>query len=252
MQQGRVYLLRLIDISRLKELRYIRQEDGRIRIGPLTTHADLERSSLLWRCGRALVEAASEVACQQVRNRGTLGGNIGTASPAADTVPALVALGAEVTLCGRDGSRTLAMEDVMQGPGKTALRDDEFIAEISFPAPPPGCGLSFLKVGRRNAMAISVVNVAVGLTLRDGLIADVRVAVGAVAPTVVRAFAVEDVLLWQEPSAPLLATASEAVATEISPISDVRASAAYRRLVTPLMVRRALELSWERAQRSSH
>jgi len=241
MEAGRLRPSVVIDISRLETLRYIRGDARAIRIGPLTTHAELAASPLLREWAPILPMAASTVGAVQIRNRGTLGGNLGTASPAGDTIPALIALGALVTLRSERGERRLPLEQFFTGPGKTALAPDEYIAEVSFPTPPAGTRGVYVKAGRRKAQAITLVSVGVQVTPSDGLVGDVRLALGAVGPTVIRATAAEDMLRGQPLSPEVCLAAARIAAGEARPISDIRASADYRRRLVQTWVRRALE-----------
>ncbi len=137
MEAGKLQPETVLDISRIKELRYIRGDARCIRIGPLTTHSDLVRSPLLREWAPILPMAAATIGAVQIRNRGTVGGNLATASPAGDTIPALMALGASVTLRSVRGERHVVLEEFFLGPGKTVVAPDEYIAEIHFPTPPP-------------------------------------------------------------------------------------------------------------------
>jgi len=241
-----------VDISRLEELRYLREADGWVEIGALTTHAELVSSPLLRRRAPVLAEAAGRVADPQVRARGTLGGNLCTASPAADTAPALLVLNAEVMLLSQAGERRLPLDAFLVGPGETALAPGEVLAGVRFPIPPAGAGMAFLKLGRRKAMAISVANAAALLVRQDERIGQARLALGAVAPTPVRCPAAEKLLMGKRPDEALFAAAAERVLETIRPISDVRASAEYRRVVAVTLARRALIQAWGGADEHSH
>jgi CO/xanthine dehydrogenase FAD-binding subunit len=241
MEAGRLRPQTVIDISRLDELHYMRGNAQSIRIGPLATHSELVHSPLLKEWAPILPMAAATIGAVQIRNRGTLGGNLGTASPAGDTIPALIALGAGVTLRSVRGERHAPLEQFFLGPGKTALAPDEYIAEIDFPTPPLAARGVYYKAGRRKAQAITLVSVGVQITPRDGRIVTVRLALGAVAPTVIRATAAEQALHGQPFALEICRQAAEIAAGEARPISDVRASADYRRSLVRTWVRRALE-----------
>ncbi|MEN6414448.1 MAG: FAD binding domain-containing protein, partial [Veillonellales bacterium] len=152
-----------IDIGRLEELRQIRLEKETLYIGAAVTHTELTTSPLIGQYAPALKEAAGMVGSPQIRNRGTVGGNICNASPAADTVPALLAYGAKVLICGKTGQRRLELADFCTGPGRTILKSGEFLREIYFPVQRLRQGSSFQKLGKRKALAISVVNAAAWL-----------------------------------------------------------------------------------------
>jgi CO/xanthine dehydrogenase FAD-binding subunit len=242
MDAGRLRPSVVIDISRLDALRYIRGDERTIRIGPLTTHTELAASPLLKEWAPILPMAAATIGAVQIRNRGTLGGNLGTASPAGDTIPALIALGASVTLRRAGGERLLPLEQFFAGPGKTALAPEEYIAEVSFATPLAGSRGAYVKAGRRKAQAITLVSVGVQVTPGSGCVGDVRLALGAVGPTVFRAEAAENALRGQRLTADICLAAALLAAGEARPISDIRASADYRRRLVQTWVRRALEM----------
>lgn len=249
MQHGALPTQTLIDVSRLADLRFIHQDGDRIQIGALTTYADITGSPLLQTLAPVLVQAALTVGAPQTRHRGTIGGNIGNASPAGDMLPPLLALNADVTLASAAGTRTLPLTEVLVGPGQTCLADGEIIHSIAFEPLTPPCGAEFVKLGNRKGMAIAVVSAAAALALDDaGRIAVARVAMGAVAPRAVRSSHAEAVLIGQAIDDALLVTAAQAALNDIAPISDVRASAAYRRHATERLVKRALDQAWIQAQ----
>jgi CO/xanthine dehydrogenase FAD-binding subunit len=235
----------VVDITHLETLRYIKPVAGGLEIGALTTHAELMHSPLVLEHAPALVEAAASVAGPQVRARGTLGGNLCTASPAADTVPALLVLDAQVVLTGLESERRLPLAAFLTGPGQTALQSGEILKSVFIPATPPGAGMAFEKLGKRKALIISVVNTAALLVAEGGRIQDARLALGAVAPTVVRCPAAEAFLAGQEPVESTFHEAARLIQETIRPIDDVRASAAYRRVAAEGLAARALARAWE-------
>jgi xanthine dehydrogenase FAD-binding subunit len=241
MGMGRLRPRSVIDISRLAALRYIRADARAIRIGPLTTHSEIMQSPLLKEWAPILPMAAATIGAPQIRNRGTLGGNIGTASPAGDTLPALMALGAGVTLRSRRGERRLALEQFLVGPGKTALAVDEYIAEVDFATPSFAARGVYLKAGRRKAQAITLVSVGVQITPDGDAVGAARLCLGAVAPTVIHAVAAEEALRGQRLTPNLCRRAAEIAAGDARPISDIRASAGYRIALVQTWVRRALQ-----------
>jgi CO/xanthine dehydrogenase FAD-binding subunit len=248
MQAGKLYSRRVIDLSRLPDLCDIRQDsDDLVRIGALTTHAQLEASALLWERAAALAESARSVGGVQTRQRGTVGGNLVHASPAADVALALLALEAQATLRSLRGRRKLSLEEFLMGPGQTARRDDELLTEVAFTLPGLASGSAFCKLGKRSAMIIAVVSVAVVVALEEGLIREARIALGSVAPTVIRAPQAETLLRGQPPDESLFRRASEIAGQEAWPIDDFRASAEYRRRMVAVLVRRALEKAYARA-----
>lgn len=230
----------LVDLHHLPDLRRIRHVNGTISIGALSTHSDLARSELCRSRAPLLASAAASVGSPQIRSRGTIGGNIATASPAADTVPALLALDAEVVLVSRGGERHVPLHELLLGPGQIAIEQGEVIAKVRFSPLAPGSGSAFLKVGRRNALAVSVVNVAVLLGLHEGTVQEARIAVGALAPTVLRCRAVEQALQGMPLNEDNVLGACKALQSEIAPVTDLRAPASYRRLAAEALLRRAL------------
>lgn len=245
MQADKLRPKRVIDLSRLSALRGIHHDgDGYVRIGALTTHAQLETSALLWERATVLAQAARSVGGVQTRQRGTVGGNLVHASPAAYVALALLALEAQVTLRSLRGTRQLSLDEFLTGPGQTARRDDELVTEVVFALPGPASGSAFHKLGKRSAMIIALVSVAAVLVLEDGLIRDSRIALGSVAPTVIRAPQAEALLRGQPPGGPLFREAGETARQEARPIDDFRAGAEYRRRMAAVLTRRALEKAY--------
>jgi len=242
-----------VDISRLEDLRYLDRSGSSLEIGALTSHAELASSPLVRQFIPVLAEAAGCVGDGQVRARATLGGNLCTASPAADTVPALLVLDASVRLLSRAGERCLRLEDFLQGPGRTALAPGELLAGVTVPLPPAGSGMAFEKLGRRKVLACSVVNAAAllaplgGLAGEEGCIHHARLALGAVAPVAVRCRPSEECLVGRPPDAAVFDEAAAAAVRSIQPIGDVRASAEYRRAVSVPLARRCLWRAWQAA-----
>lgn len=238
----------LVDLASLG-LRYLRLEGGAARIGAMTTVADLLAAAEVRHHFACLAEAAAEFGAVQTRNLATVGGNLCSAVPSADLAPPLLVLDARARIAGRAGDRLLPLESFFTGPKTNALAAGEVLAEIEVPVPPPRTGTSFLKLGRRQAMTLAVVNVAALLSLAgDGRTVETgRVSLGAVAPTPLRARRAERILQGQELSEALIEAAAAAAADEIAPISDLRATAAYRREASLVLVKRALLAAWRRA-----
>ncbi len=222
--------------------------NGAVRVGALVTHRALERFPAFQGRLRALVEGAEVVGGHQVRNVGTVGGNIVNASPAADVVPVLLTLDASVTCLGADGERTLPLEEFLVGPGRTARRPDELLTGVRFAGLAPRSATAFLKAGRRRAMEISVVCVAARLTLDAGgeRCLEARLALGAVGPRTLRAHEAERFLEHRVLTTETLREAARLAAACCQPISDVRASARYRQLLVTTLVPRALARCVER------
>lgn len=217
--------------------------DGGVTLGARVTHRSVERSPHFRGPLRALVEGAEVVGGHQIRNVGTVGGNVANGSPAADLVPVLLALDASVTCVGPGGERTLPLGEFLVGPGRTARRPEELLTAIRFPRLAPLSATAFLKAGRRRAMEISIVCVAARLTLDENeeRCLDARITLGAVGPTTRRARAAERALEGQPLTPELLRRAGRLAAGECQPITDVRASARYRRILVETLVPRALE-----------
>jgi len=230
----------LVDISGVPEIQDIRLSDGTVHVGAAVTYSQILDSAVMKRYAPLLTEASRTVGATQIRNMGTVGGNLGTASPAGDSLPPLYALDASVTLTSSKGERNLPITAFIQGYRRTDLRAGELIKEISFPALPQGAGSVFVKFGLRQSQAIAVVNVSVVLHVRQERVERAAVALGAVAPMVVRSPAVEKLLLGQLLSEDLFEQAGEAVQQDISPIDDVRGSAAFRRHLAGALLREAL------------
>lgn len=242
LRRGQFFPNSLIDISRLSELRFIRSVGDQIEIGALTTHAELVASPLLQQVAPALVQAASTIGCPQTRQRGTIGGNLANASPAADSAPPLLALAAELHLTETGTARSIPLCEFFTGPGKTCLEAGEYIERVSFRRPSGPWGAAFEKLGKRNGMAIAVASAAAYLELgEDGRLQVARLALGSVAPRPVRGSHTEACLAGKLPSLELFQQAGQAALEDISPISDVRASADYRKQVIPVLVRRTLD-----------
>jgi len=239
----------LVDASNIAELDFIEETDDEILIGALTTHQEIADSALLQAANPALVAAAASVGCHQTRHRGTLGGNIANASPAADTIPALLIFDAQIRLMRKDGERSMLLSEFLVGPGKINLAPGELIHSVVFSRLSGFWGAAFQKLGKRNGMAISVVSVAAAVVLDSlGIVQDARVALGSVAPTVVRSPKVEKMLIGREASPGVIQDAANAVVADISPITDVRSTAEYRRHAACILTRRALEQALEQAR----
>jgi CO/xanthine dehydrogenase FAD-binding subunit len=231
----------LLDLGKVRELRGLQQQDGQIVIGGGTTLTELLTHPLIAAHGGLLKEAAAVFANPLVRNRATVAGNLVDASPAADTAPPLLALGAEVQLASRSGARWVPLEDFIVGVRKTLRRPDELLVALRWPIPSAQSTSAYTKFGLRRADAISVLSAAV-LVERDeaGRCRQARIALGAVAPRPFRAHLAEDRLKGQALSAETLAEAAHLAAEAARPIDDIRGSAAYRRRIVEVTVRRLL------------
>jgi CO/xanthine dehydrogenase FAD-binding subunit len=230
----------LLDLSRVAELKTWRVDDGRVHLGAGVTFARIERELARF---RPLAEAARSVGSPQIRNRATIGGNLATASPAGDSIPVLVAYDADVVVASRNGTRSEPWHRFFTGPKRTTLAPDELIVGVEWDSvDAPG---SFAKVGTRNAMVISIAGLCLQL---DPVARSVRLALGSVAPTVVRAPEAEsfaaDAVAWDDSARALpddaVAEFGRLAAAAASPIDDVRSSADYRRHAVEVLARRAL------------
>ena len=216
-----------------------------LRLGALVTIQTLEQHPAIRQHYPAMAAAAASFAGVQVRNLATVGGNICNASPSGDTLPALLVYGAECRLSGPDGHRQVPLDQLFTGPGRTALAHDEILTEITLPPPPPNTGSLYIKHSPRGAMDIATVGVASALTVdrRSGECTDARIALGAVAPTPLRARDAEELLRGRRPDAELLQAAADAATAQSTPIDDVRGTARYRREMVGVLTRRTLERS---------
>lgn len=239
----------LVSLRRIRGLDGIEfSETEGLRIGAATTMADVAASDVIRQRYTALAEGAGVVGSLQTMNMGTIGGNVCNAAPSADTVPALLAFEAEAVVVGRSGRRSVPLADFFAGPGKTTLQPGELLAELRLPVPPAGTGSAYMRHTPRKQMDIAVVGVGVVLTLSGDTIERARVALGAVAPTPVRAPSAEVVLQGQPANGDTFAKAAASAANDCSPISDVRGSAAFRRHLVRVLTERMLALAATRAK----
>ena len=244
-QREQVAEAAVLDVAQVPELRRLERDEGELVLGAGVTFADCLADPVIRQACPLLVRVAERFASPQIRGLATLGGNVANASPAGDGVAALWALEARVEVVSREGRRELPIDAVVLGPGRLGLPAGGLIVAFRVPVSGPGEGAAFSKLVNRawpeHPMAISVASVAVRLRLgSDGRVALARVVLGAVAPTPVRATAAEARLLGERPEPALVADAAARAAGAARPISDVRASAEYRRDVLPALVARAI------------
>lgn len=240
----------LIDITRIPGLdRISLDEEGFIHLGPLVTHSHCVASSLVRERARLLALAAWEVGSPQIRNRGTVAGNLITASPANDTITPLMALGARVSLRSKAGERIISLEDFYSGVRKTVMRPDEMLVDIAFPAMNQDQLGTFIKLGLRRAQAISVVNVATSLEFDNHgerpwsqrRVQKASITLGAVAPTIIHAREAEEYLVGRQLDGETIEAAARLADQAASPIDDVRGSRAYRREMVRVCTSRSLK-----------
>jgi carbon-monoxide dehydrogenase medium subunit len=235
------YVINIKKIPGLDHLTY--DDEAGLRFGALVTAREIETTPVVRQKYPGLAQAVVELGSIQVRHRATVAGNLCRASPSADTPPPLIAARASVRIFGPDGERIVLLEDFFTGPGQTVLARDELLIELIVPPPPPHTGQVYLKHGRRRAMELATVGVAVMLTLERDVCREVRIVLGAVAPTPIRARSAEDILRHQTITDDLIDQAAKTAMREARPISDVRSSAAYRREMVKVLTTRAVQQS---------
>jgi CO/xanthine dehydrogenase FAD-binding subunit len=231
LEAGKLPHRKFVSIWKFGELRGIEMSSEFLSIGALSTYTEIQRSEILQREFPLLCRAASETGSVATQNRGTLGGNIANASPAADSPPALMVYDAEIELISAKGARRVAYRDFHTGYKKMQMRDDELIGRIHLKRTLNRRKEYYRKVGTRRAQAISKICFAASANVEGGRIGEVRVALGSVAPTVLRAAETEKILGGEKLSSVLLKRAQETLGREISPIDDMRSTAIYRRRV---------------------
>lgn len=240
----------LVDITRVPGLDQIeRDESGWIRLGPLVTHNHCAVSPLIQRHSYTLARACWEVGSPQIRNRATVAGNLITASPANDSIPPLMALGAELSLRSTRGERVVPLREFYTGVRRTVMQPDELLISIAFPAPAESSRSTFIKLGLRRAQAIAVVNAAVLLQMQGNRVAQAAITLGAVAPTIVHAEQAERFLTGKQLSQEVIERAAELSQASAKPIDDLRGSARYRSEMVRVCVLRALRKLAARGER---
>ena len=241
----------VVDIRRIASLGRIgfNRRQG-LRLGSLVNVRDLETHPAIRQNYPALSAAAASFAGVQVRNLATVGGNICNASPAGDILPALLAFDAQCRIAGPDGERWLPLTEVFAGPGRTVLQATEVLAEISLPLPLANSGSLYIKHSPRGAMDIATLGVASAISLENGslICRHARIALGAVAPTPIRAVAAEDLLLGKELTAELIQQAAGEAQGTARPIGDIRGSADHRKAMVGVLTQRTLETALEMAR----
>jgi len=231
----------LMDLKGISELEYLEYKQGvGLRIGALATISRVTEALFVKEGFPMLFQAANAIASRQIQNRGTIVGNICNAVPSTDSAPALLCLGAEVICMGRGGERKIEMENFFKGPNETVVGSGEIVKEIQVPPMPVGGKGVYLKLSPRSRMDLAVVGVGVMVIEEDGVFKDVKIGLGAVAPTPIRAKKAEGVLIGAKVSEEVIEKAATLAREESKPIDDHRASAAYRRMMVEVLVKRAI------------
>jgi carbon-monoxide dehydrogenase medium subunit len=243
--------LHVISISRAPGLNEIIPRNGHgVTIGAASTAALLSTNELLLDRYAPLAMAAGKLGAPMIRNRATIGGNLVNARPAADLSPACMVLDAMVKLKSWSSEREVSANDFFKGPGLSVTEPNELMVSLEIPTPAPYSGGAYIKLGARKALEISMVNVAALLTLQspDGVITDARIALGAVAPTPVRAYAAEEILIGAKPTPETFMRAGQVGVGMCSPITDHRGSMEYRCMMIEAVTKRALGIAFENAK----
>lgn len=238
----------LVSIQRIPGIDYIASDGAEgLRIGALTSLRSIELSPAIQKDYELLHEAIHQIASIQVKNMGTAVGNLCVATPASDIALPLLVLGAKLRIVGLTQERNVPIEKFFIGVGQTVLQPSEIVTEVLLPSPPAATGGAFLKLVR-TATDVAKVNVAVTVTVTDGICQDVKIALGSVAPTPIRANKAEEALKGKKLDQEAIAEAAETAAEETKPIDDIRSTAEYRKEVTKVLVRRAIEKASKRAK----
>ena len=236
----------LVSLKNLDDLKGVRYEAGKgVIIGARTVHNEVIADPVLREKYPSICGAAATMAAYQIRNIGTIGGNMVNAVPSADMPPILIALNAKARIVGQSGERTVLVDDFFVGPGRTVLAQDEILAEIIIPDQDT-TGSNYIKFGLRRAGALAVAGVASSVVMAGDVMKDVRIVLGAVAAVPMRAKEAESVLRGQKVSQELIDKAGKAAAAESRPINDIRGSAEYRRNLVDVLTRRSMKAAIEK------
>ena len=237
----------LVDLNEIPELNYVIVEEGYIKIGATTTHTQVASDPLINELP-ALYDAVSRLGSPQIRNRGTITGNICNASPAADTAPPLLVHDAEVVVKSLNEERIMPLEELFTGPKINSLDSDELLTEIRIPMPNGGTASSFKRIGRRKAFTLSIVSAAAFIQMEGKTCVNANLAFGSVAETPIRAPEAEEALINSELDDGAIVEASKIVYETVEPITDVRGTAEYRKDMCPVLMRRAILECLERVR----
>ena len=245
-RQGLILSPHVVGISRLKELKYIKKENGQLRIGALTTHRDIEKCDILQKGPMSILsQMEADVASVQIRNRGTVGGNLAYAEPTCDPPPVFLALDASVEICSAAGKRTVPIGSFYKGLYYPDLNANEIITEVSMPVLPDHYSGYYYKFTQRKGMDKPFVGVAAVVCVENNVFKDVRIAVGAVAEIPFRATQAEESLKGQKVSPEAIEQAGKLAAQGVECIPDLRCSEEYKLKVLPLIVKRAINKAIE-------
>ena len=241
----------VVDVKRIPEMRAITVEGGGFRVGAAVSGAEIGEHAGLGESWPGVVEAMELIGSTQIQGRASLGGNLCNGSPAADSVPAMIAAGAIASIAGPDGRREVPVEDVILGPGKTSLAKGEVVVSLLFPARPPRSGDAYLRFIPRTEMDIAVVGAGVNLTLDEsGACAAARVSLGAVAPTPLLLAAAADALIGAPIDDAALEGLAAAASAACNPIDDKRGTVEFRTKVAGVLARRAASIALDRAEKN--
>lgn len=238
----------IVAIHRLDELRGLTSEGGRLRLGALVSHEEIAADSTVLERLTALADASAIVGSHATRAQGTVGGNVMNASPAMEIGGPLMVFGAEVALRSASGERRVPVTELLTGPGATSANDDELLTEVEVPLPPEGTGSCYARLEYRRQMEIAVVGATAAVTVVDGAVEHARVAITALAPTIRLVPEAEEALVGSDGGPEAVQAAAQAAVRAAEPISDVRASADYRRAMAEVLARRVLTAAVARAR----
>ncbi len=239
----------LVSISRIDELKEIDFSNGLVKIGACFTVAELAESDKIKKKLGALAKGAGNLGSPLVRNLATIGGNIGSARPAADLPPSLLAYGTKVVLKCSTGDRLVSLDDFFLGPGLTAVKPGEIITEILVDTPPPHAGAGYINLGVRKVQDCNLVNVSSFISLDEqNVIADARIVMGCVGPKHLRSPLAEQILIGEKPSEELFDKAGDAASRDSTPIDDFRGTARYKRAMVGVLTKRTLGIALKEAR----
>ena len=247
MKTGAVEPDLVVDIKRIPAMNEISANDKGFKIGAAVSGARLGAHKALCKAWPGVVEATNVIGSDQIQSRATMVGNLCNASPAADAVPAMIAAGAKVSIVGKNGKRTVAVEKIITGPGRTSLEDGEVIEAVSLPKPAKRTGDAYLRFTPRTEMDIAVVGVGISMTIERGVVKKARVCLGAVAPTPVLVPKAAKAIVGTKLDDAALEALAAACSAACNPIDDKRGSASYRVRVAGVMAKRAAKIAYQRA-----